>query len=299
MNTEKMPEDDLELETWRTEQVTRHIIASQKKALEAVSACSASISLAADAIVGCLQTTSHSRLVYAGAGSSGALLANDASELLPTYGWPLDRLLVLQAEGRNFCVNDNSADEDNRQRAVDLVAVHQLDGQDVVIVASASGATPYTLQLAESACEKGALIVAIVNNADSPLSKWSDHTVFLQTGAEVIAGSTRMAAGAALRATLCTLSTTIMIRLGRTYKGMMVDMLVGNDKLRLRAVNMVRKITGKTIVDAEQALQESGLNIKLAVLLLQNKVESIEQAQRLLVDNQGSLNKALSVVQTL
>ena len=117
MNTEEMPEEGLDLEKWPTSQITQHIIDSQMRAVEVVRDNSVSISLAAEAMVHCLQTQ-HSRLVYAGAGSSGALLANDASELLPTFGWPTDRLLMLQAEDSNAYLTVNSKDEDNRQRAI-------------------------------------------------------------------------------------------------------------------------------------------------------------------------------------
>jgi N-acetylmuramic acid 6-phosphate etherase len=105
-----------------------------------------------------------------------------------------------------------------------------------------------------------------------------------------------MAAGAALRAALCSISTTVMTRLGRTYKGLMVDMVVSNNKLRQRAIGIVSKITAKPAIEAERALQESEFNIKLAVLLLHDGVDSLPSTNKLLRENQDSLSKALSVV---
>src|SRR5262245_3156189 len=179
------------------------------------------------------------RLIYAGAGTSGRLAVQDGAELMPTFSWPPERLLLLIAGGNEALIQAVEGAEDQTEHAIALVKSHGICPKDVLIAVAASGSTPFTLACLRGAKKAGALTIGVANNAGAPLLLESDHPILLDTGVEPIAGSTRMKAGTAQRITLNLLSSLLMIRLGRVYEGLMVDVQATNRKLAKRSEEML------------------------------------------------------------
>jgi N-acetylmuramic acid 6-phosphate etherase len=232
------------------------------------------------------------RLVYAGAGTSGRLAVQDGAELMPTFSWPRERLLLLIAGGHEALIRAVEGAEDEAEHALALIKSHGVSADDVLIAAAASGTTPFTLACLRGAKQAGALTVGIANNRATPLLSEADHPILLETGPEPIAGSTRMKAGTAQRITLNLLSSLLMIRLGHVYEGLMVDVQATNNKLVKRRVDMVIHLTGRDGKDVQNALARAEGSVKLAVLLLQGCRP--EEAKALLDRCGGRLRLALA-----
>jgi N-acetylmuramic acid 6-phosphate etherase len=208
------------------------------------------------------------RLVYAGAGTSGRLAVQDGAELMPTFGWPEEKLLFFMAGGKDALLRSVEGAEDAQHHAAELVAKHAVAAQDVLIAVAASGTTPFTLTCLREAKRRGSLTVGIANNRGTPILAEADHPVFLDTGPEPIAGSTRMKAGTAQRIALTLLSSMVMIRLGHVYEGLMVDVQAVNRKLVKRSETMLTQLTGRTSEEVREALERASGSVKLALLLL-------------------------------
>jgi N-acetylmuramic acid 6-phosphate etherase len=234
------------------------------------------------------------RLVYVGAGTSGRLAVQDGAELVPTFNWPPDRLLLLIAGGRDALLRSVEGAEDEVEHGARLVRQHAIDERDALIAVAASGTTPFTLASLREAKRRGALTVGIANNRDTPILNEADHAIFLDTDAEPIAGSTRMKAGTAQRIALNMLSSLLMIRLGRVYEGLMVDVQAVNQKLVRRSEEMLLKLSARSLEDVRQALQQANGNVKLAVLLLRGC--DMQKAQALLDLAHGELRAALHLL---
>jgi N-acetylmuramic acid 6-phosphate etherase len=234
------------------------------------------------------------RLVYVGAGTSGRLAVQDGAELVPTFNWPPERLLLLIAGGRDALLRSVEGAEDEVEHGARLVRQHEIDERDALIAVAASGTTPFTLACLREAKRRGALTVGIANNRDTPILNEADHAIFLDTDAEPIAGSTRMKAGTAQRIALNMLSSLLMIRLGRVYEGLMVDVQAVNQKLVRRSEEMLLKLSARSLEDVRQALQQANGNVKLAVLLLRGC--DMQRAQALLDLAHGELRAALHLL---
>jgi N-acetylmuramic acid 6-phosphate etherase len=232
------------------------------------------------------------RLVYAGAGTSGRLAVLDGTELEPTFGWARERLVYAIAGGMAALSGSVENAEDDEESACVLVRSAKLGANDVTIGVSASGTTPFTVAALTEARQRGTLTVGIASNAGSPLLAAAEHPIFLDTGAEVIAGSTRMKAGTAQKIALNLLSTAIMVRLGRVHDGLMVDMRVSNRKLRTRAIRIVAEIAEVDREAAEGALDVAQNNIKLASLIAAGA--SPDEARELLAVSGNNLRAALA-----
>lgn len=235
---------------------------------------------------------SGGRLVYIGAGTSGRLAVLDGVELEPTFGWGRDRLIYAIAGGMDALKGSVENAEDDEESARKLVRSAKLNGNDVVIGVSASGTTLYTVAGVCEARSAGALTIALSSNAGSPLLASAAHPIFLDTGDEPVAGSTRMKAGTAQKIALNLLSTSIMIRLGRVYDGLMVEMRVSNRKLRARAIAIVAEISGADAREAESALDLANSNIKLATLLAMGT--SRDEAAQFLAKSGNDLRAAIA-----
>ncbi len=216
-----------------------------------------------------LRLAEGGRLVYAGAGTSGRLAVQDGAELMPTFSWPANRLILLIAGGSQALLQAVEGAEDEAGQALALVREHGIGADDVLIAAAASGTTPFTLACLRGAKAAGALTVGLANNPGTPLLAEADHAIFLDTGAEPIAGSTRMKAGTAQRIALSLLSSLLMIRLGRVYEGLMVDVQATNQKLARRSEAILTHLTGRSGEEAADALTRAEGSVKLAMLLLQ------------------------------
>jgi N-acetylmuramic acid 6-phosphate etherase len=231
------------------------------------------------------------RLVYVGAGTSGRLAVQDGAELMPTFGWPRDRLWLLIAGGEEAMTRAVEGAEDETEFAAAQVRDHAVVSSDVMIAVAASGTTPFTLSCLREANRRSALTVAIANNPGTPLLTEAGQGIFLDTGPEPVAGSTRMNAGTAQRVALSLLSTLLMIRLGRVYRGVMVDVQASNTKLVRRKKRMLVYLTGAREADAEDALLRAAGSVKVAVLLLQGI--DLESAHGILELSGGRLREAL------
>jgi N-acetylmuramic acid 6-phosphate etherase len=232
------------------------------------------------------------RLVYVGAGSSGRVALVDATECGPTFGLPAERVLAIVAGGPSALAAAQEAAEDDRGGgAADLAAVG-IGATDAVVALSASGRTPYALGAAEAARRAGALTVAVVCASGSALGALAEHEVVAEVGPEVLAGSTRMKAGTAQKLILNTISTVSMIRLGRTYGNLMVDVVASNAKLRERARRAVGLATGAGDAEVDAALVAAGGDAKVAIVTLLSGIDPDSARERLDATG-GSVRPAL------
>jgi N-acetylmuramic acid 6-phosphate etherase len=234
------------------------------------------------------------RLVYVGAGTSGRLAVQDGAELIPTFSWPQDRLLLLIAGGKDALLRSVEGAEDAVDQAIRLVQQHEIGVNDVLIAVAASGTTPFTLSCLREARRRSALTIGIANNRDTPILEEADYPIWLDTGAEPIAGSTRMKAGTAQRITLNVFSSVVMILLGRVYEGLMVDVQAVNQKLVRRSKSILKRLTGRSDEEACEALREANGNVKLAVLLLHGC--ELKEASSVLDRADGQLGAALAAI---
>jgi N-acetylmuramic acid 6-phosphate etherase len=257
---------------------------------EAVRRAGPALAAAIDAIVERLGA--GGRLVYAGAGTSGRLALVDASECGPTFGIDERTVVALVAGGATAAAAAQEAAEDDAAAgAADVVAL-SVGPADAMVVLSASGRTPYALGAARAARAAGALLVAVVCADDAPLAEGADHAVAAVVGPEVVAGSTRLKAGTAQKLILNTISTVSMVKLGRTYGNLMVDVVASNDKLRNRARRAVELATGASADRAEAALDAAGGAAKVAIVSLLTGEDAARASERL--DGAGgSVRRAL------
>jgi N-acetylmuramic acid 6-phosphate etherase len=234
------------------------------------------------------------RLVYVGAGTSGRLGMLDGVELQPTFSWPADRAVAVLAGGRGAMFEAVEGAEDSAaQGAADLRAAG-VGEDDVVIAIAASGTTPFVVGALEAARAAGALTIGISNNPDTPLTRAAQIAITLDTGSEVISGSTRLKAGTAQKIALNTLSSAIMVRLHKVYGNLMVDVHPTNHKLHRRALDITMHATGADEAAARRALDASGHRVKVAVVSLLAGVD-VAGAQARLAAADGSVRGALAV----
>ena len=239
----------------------------------AVAAQAERISHAVDEIVERLRH--GGRLFYAGAGTSGRIAMLDASELPPTYGIDPSLVRVLMAGGERAYFAAAEGAEDDEDAAIEIVS-KEVTSEDAIVGIAASGTTPYTVAAVRRANMLGALTVGITNVAASPLAQHVDIPIVIESGPEVIMGSTRMKSGTAQKLVLNQISTGVMIRLGRVYSNLMIDMPATNEKLRSRAVRMVELAAGVPRPMAVQAIREADGNVKLATVIAKKKVGADE-----------------------
>ena len=207
------------------------------------------------------------RLVYVGAGTSGRIAIQDGAELGPTYDWPTDRIVFVMAGGLQAVLESVEGAEDDEAKGAEAIANAELNENDVVIAVAASGTTPFTIGALRSAGARGALCIAVANNRGAPLFEPAHHRILIETGTEVLAGSTRMQAGTAQKIVLNLFSTAVMVKLGRVYRGLMVSMRASNAKLIRRAEVIVSQIVGCAENDAAKFVERADGDIKIAVLL--------------------------------
>ena len=268
-----------DLDAWTSLQAVTAIWEAQLAAVAAIGPALPAIASAVDAAANRLRDGAG-RLAYAGAGTSARVAVQDGSELPPTFGWPEERILFLTAGGEGAMTQAVEGAEDDAEDARRQVTEARLGPHDVLVGLAASGRTPFTLAAIEAARAAGTLTIGMSNNAAAPILGASDHPILVETGSEVLAGSTRMKAGTAQKAVLNMVSTQVMVRLGRVHGGLMVDMRPVNDKLRARAAEMVAQITGCGPDAARTALELAGWRIKDAVLVA-GGLSAGEAAQRL------------------
>ena len=279
------------IDAWEPSDALDAMIEAQFAAVAAVRAARSAVERATRALE--TRLGERGRLIYAGAGTSGRLAVQDGAELMPTFNWPPERLVMLIAGGNEALLKAVEGAEDEAAKAAELIARHGVGAGDALIAVAASGTTPFTLACLREARRRGALTIGIANNPDTPLLDEAEHAIFLDTGPEPIAGSTRMKAGTAQRIALNLISSLLMIRLGRVYKGLMVDVQASNIKLARRREAIVRRLTGGGEQEVQQALARADGNIKLAVLLVDGC--DLSSAKRLLDRAGGRLGAAVAL----
>lgn len=290
IETERLSPRYSGIDVWQASDALDAMIEGQFAAVAAVRAARPAIEKAALAMEARLKD--KGRLIYAGAGTSGRLAVQDGAELMPTFSWPRERLVLLIAGGQQALLQAVEGAEDEAKHALALIKSHKLATSDVLIAVAASGTTPFTLACLRGAKRNGALTIGIANNPGTPILAEADHPILLDTGSEPIAGSTRMKAGTAQRITLSLLSSLLMIRLGRVYDGLMIDVQATNRKLAQRSETMLMHLTGRNAKDTRAALAEAGGSIKLAMLML--KGCDLEEAKSLLKRSKGQLRTAIA-----
>ena len=236
--------------------------------------------------------TNGGRLVYIGAGTSGRLGVLDASECPPTYGVAPEMVVGIIAGGERALRHPIEGAEDNyEQGKADLQAVDFCE-KDVLVGIAASGRTPYVIGALEYAKSLGAITVSIASNAGCAMSQIADIAIETVVGAEVLTGSSRMKSGTAQKLVLNMLTTASMIRIGKCYQNLMVDVQASNEKLKARAVKIVMEATDCTKETAEITLLQADNHAKVAILMILANVDKT-QAEKMLAENQGKLRQAL------
>lgn len=257
----------------------------------AVAECLPRIAGAIDAIAS--RMARGGRLVYAGAGTAGRLGVLDASECPPTFNTEPSQVVGLIAGGPEAMVTSVEGAEDSKELARKDLDALVLTPDDTVVGVSASGRTPYAIGAVEHARALGALTVGLACNRHSALAAAAEHGIEVVVGPELITGSTRLKAGTAQKLVLNMLSTITMVRLGKTYGNLMVDVRASNDKLRARSRRIVALATGAPDEEIEKALSESGGEVKNAILTILAGVDG-PTAARLLEESGGHLRAALA-----
>ncbi|MFD7677835.1 N-acetylmuramic acid 6-phosphate etherase [Streptomyces sp. NPDC060187] len=257
-------------------------------------AVAAQLPLIAAAIDGIAERMARGgRLVYAGAGTAGRLGVLDASECPPTFNTDPAQVVGVIAGGPTALSTSIEGAEDSKELAAADLDALALTADDTVVGVSASGRTPYAVGAVEHARSHGALTIGLSCNAHSPLAAAADHGIEVVVGPELLTGSTRLKSGTAQKLVLNMLSTITMIRLGKTYGNLMVDVRASNEKLRARSRRIVALATGASDEEIEQALAATYGEVKNAILTILGDVDGPEAA-RLLEESQGHLRAALA-----
>jgi N-acetylmuramic acid 6-phosphate etherase len=292
MLTEKISPRYVDLDSWPSGEMIAAMYESQLAAAAAVRTALDAIAAAVDAAVPALRR--GGRIVYVGAGTSGRIGVQDGSELPPTYNWPADRVVFAMAGGLGALVQSSEDAEDHEENGVQAMAEAGVGPDDVVLGIAASGTTPYTIGALRAATAAGAVTIAVASNPGAPLFDAARHRILVETGAEVIAGSTRMKAGTAQKIVLNLFSTAVMVKLNRVYRGLMVHMRARNAKLRRRAAVIVGEIVGCPPDEAARLIEQADGDVKLAALLGFGLAP--DEAARTLERHDGNLRAAIGEI---
>jgi len=290
-HTERVSEASRDLDLLSTAEQVRIMCEDNLAVPAAVAGQAEQIARAIDGIVDRLRR--GGRLVYAGAGTAGRLGILDASEIPPTYGTDPSVVVGLIAGGQDAVRAAIENAEDDEGAAAEAITGLEVTERDVVVGISASGRTPYACAAVRSARERGAFTIGIACNAGSALGAAADVAIEVVVGPEIVTGSTRLKAGTAQKLVLNMLSTIAMVRLGKVYGNLMVDMRATNEKLRARAERTVMLATGTDAATAAAALGSADGSVKAAILIVLADVDG-PSAARLLADHGGYLREALA-----
>jgi N-acetylmuramic acid 6-phosphate etherase len=291
LNTETPSRAHAALDQYPTAELVSVFVDDQLGAVQAVHAAGPCIAAAVGAALPRIEA--GGRLVYVGAGTSGRLGVLDSVELYPTFSWPHGRAVALLAGGNDaMFVAVEGAEDDHEQGMADLTGL-EVGPNDVVLGIAASGSTPYVLGALAAARAAGALTLGFANNPAAPVIEQAEIGILLDTGPEVISGSTRLKAGTAQKIALNTFSSALMVRLNKVYGNLMVDLKATNAKLVRRAIRLTSFATGADEDAARTTLEACGFHVKTAIVAL-SKQTSVEQAQALLEAARGSVRRALA-----
>ena len=290
MATEEVDPRFADLDGWSLASAMEAMWEGQLAAVAAIGHALAAITAATELAKDALRD--RGRIVYVGAGTSGRVAVQDGAELTPTFAWPRERLHFIVAGGDSALATSVEGAEDDIDDAIHQIDAARLTPQDVLIAVAASGTTPFTVAALQRAEGSGAVTIGVANNAGTPLLASARCPVLIETGRELIAGSTRMKAGTAQKVVLNLISSGIMLRLGRVYCGMMVNMQPTNAKLKRRAEAMVAQIANCDQAQAASALEQADGDIKTAVLLALGSDKA--EAEAILKSCDGNLRRVFA-----
>ena len=288
--TEGRNENTMDIDNVSTLKIIELINEEDKLVALAVEEAKESIAESVDIIT--KRLSSGGRLIYIGAGTSGRLGILDASECPPTYGVSPDLVQGLIAGGYTAILKAVEGAEDDLNLCKNDLIEKKLNKYDVVCGIAASGRTPYVIGGMNYAKSVGAAVICITMNADSEMAKLADVAISVVVGPEVIMGSTRMKAGTAQKLVLNMLTTASMIKLGKVYSNLMVDVKSSNEKLIARAKRIVMLATGVDEEHATSILGQTHFDVKLSILMIKSKLEK-DEAEKLLIENSGYVKKAI------
>ena len=261
--TEQRNPISMHMDSMSTEDMARLVICANYDAVRAAENAVESISAAVDEIAKAFE--SGNKLVYVGAGTSGRLGVIDASECPPTFGAPPEQVQGIIAGGKERMFSAGEAEEDGYENGRRAIEENQIVAGDVVVGISAAGNAAFVIGALDRAKELGCVTVGICNNEDTKISRTADITIFLDTGAEVLTGSTRLKAGTAQKIVLNTLTTCAMTKTGHVYENMMINLAPSNEKLKKRVVHIVCEILSCDEAEAVKLLDASGWDIRGAI----------------------------------
>jgi len=290
-STETPHEAHGSLDTYSTVRMVEAFVDDQARAVAAVRAATGAIAAAVDLALPRIER--GGRLFYVGAGTSGRLGLLDSVELSPTFSWDPARAVALLAGGHEALLRAVEGAEDSAAQGAADIGSRDVGADDVVLLIAASGSTPYVLGAADAARQRAALTVGLANNPGSPLAGRVDVAVTLDTGPEVISGSTRLKAGTAQKIALNAFSSALMVRLNKVHGNLMVDVRPTNAKLLRRCVHLTMLSTGCDENRARQALEAAGYHVKTAIVMVE-RGGSAEEARRRLERAGGSVRRALA-----
>jgi N-acetylmuramic acid 6-phosphate etherase len=277
-----------DLDTLDGEALVALLMGEQAEAVAAAVAAAPQVARAVEAIVARLR--GGGRLHYVGAGTSGRLAMLDAAECPPTFGTAPSLVTAHLAGGADALVRAVEGAEDDAAAGVAAMRA-EVRGSDAVVGISAGGSAPFVVAALETARALGAFTIALTSAAQSPLAAAANIAIVTETGAEPIAGSTRLKAGTAQKIVLNALSTATMVRLGRVYDNLMVDVVATNAKLRARALRLVRELAGVDEARASELLSLAGGSVKVAVVMQRRGVREAEA--RTLLEHAGGFLRAV------
>ncbi|MGN6829383.1 N-acetylmuramic acid 6-phosphate etherase [Paucibacter sp. M5-1] len=291
LKTETPNSDHSDLDLYDNARLLQVLADDQLQAVAALRAALPALQQAVEAALPRIQA--GGRLIYAGAGTSGRLGVLDSVELGPTFSWPRERALALIAGGESaMFVAVEGAEDDEAQGERDLQGL-TLGPNDVLLALAASGGTPYVLGALRAARAAGALSLGFANNAGAPVLAAAEIAILLDTGPEVISGSTRLKAGSAQKMALNTFSSALMVRLNKVYGNLMVDLRASNIKLLKRAVALTMQASGVDEKAARAVLEQCDFHVKVAVVALRRGC-SVDEARAALARHQDSVRQALA-----
>jgi N-acetylmuramic acid 6-phosphate etherase len=290
LKTETPNTEHTTLDQYPTGELVSAFVDDQFNAVEAVRAAGPAIARAVEAAVP--RINAGGRLIYAGAGTSGRLGLLDSVELYPTFSWPHERAIAVLAGGAEALYKAVEGAEDSLELGAADIARLDVAVNDVVLVLAASGTTPYALGAIAEAKQRGALTIGISNNPGAPVTAAAEIGITLDTGSEIISGSTRLKAGTAQKITLNTFSSALMVKLNKVYGNLMVDVKPTNKKLIARTIRLTMLATGCAESKASETLVACGYHVKTAIVAIKRGV-TVDAARDLLIAVDGSVRLAL------
>lgn len=293
--TEMRNENSMTIDNMSTSEILSVINNEDLKVAVAVQQVLPDIEMAVERIYQSLKN--GGRLFYVGAGTSGRLGILDAVECPPTYSTPPDLVQAVMAGGSKAIEKAVEGAEDSEELGANDLAERELTEIDVVVGIAASGRTPYVAGALKYAQKIGAASISLTSNKHAVISQFADVKIEVETGPEVITGSTRMKAATAHKLILNMLTTTTMIKIGKVYENLMVDVKVSNHKLRERAINIVSTITGASYEKAEETLTKSNNEVKPAIVMIKANT-SLNEAKKAIQQANGFVRKAIDIATT-